>query len=443
MCLFQGKTVLNKFKEIVEANPQIYNEDYLRLKEEIAQSPLRHGGLPIRFIYNPLFFSKQEINLLDSACNQLAVILDKVTQEYLRNKNFRQAFGFSQELEELILIDPGYGENFPMARFDIFYDFDTGSLKFCELNADGSSGMTKSLLLDEKLSQSKPTKIIRNDWQVTYLNPVDSWIEALLENYANFRGTGGKPTIAIMDVNCWKQGMVTEFQEFQRKLKEQGYTAVICDPRELKFREEKLYFHDKPVDLIYRRAVTSDLLEIYAEIADLVEAVKKKAVCLVGAFRSQIIHNKKIFALLHNSQLTDFLRKEEQEFIKKFIPFTQIFTEKIKPEILKNRERWVLKPLDSYQSQGVYIGRDYTWETWQEIVNNIPPGEYLVQEFVEVPKLELVDFREGKLVKKNYNQMIGLFMYNKKFSGFYTRVSPLNNVASGLGAVAVANLICN
>jgi len=438
----QGIEILKKYQKIIKEQPPKYFADYLQLEKNIEAAPIKHNGAAIGFLYNPLFYGRQEIHSLEKACLQLANILEKVTAEYLKNPRFRKLFNFPQELEQLILVDPGYNTYFPMARFDIFYDFNTGSLKFCELNADGSSGMTKSLLLDQEFSQIKPVEKLKEHYSITYLDPVQTWLSALLENYAQFKGNKlAKINIAIIDINWAEQGMVTEFQEFRRLLEALGHCVVICDPRELKLKNGKLFYEDMSIDLIYRRAVTSDLLEIYDEITDLLKAIATQAVCLVGSFRSQIIHNKQIFAILHQAQLLKFLTDEERQFITKYIPYTAIFHGELKKKVLDEPSKWVLKPLDSYQSQGVYIGKDYKQKEWQEIVEDIVPGQYLLQEFVDVPKLPLFDYQKNKFIEGEYNQMIGLFLYNKKFTGFYTRVSPLNNVASGLGAVAVSNLI--
>lgn len=438
----QGIEALDKYVEYVKENRQECLEDYLILKNSIEKSPIKHNGATIGFIYNPLFYLREEIITIEKIMLKLVEILEKVIKEYLLNSQFRRAFNFSQELEKLILLDPGYEMYFPMARFDIFYDFENKELKFCELNTDGSSGMTKSLVLDREFIKSKPILTMQKQYKISYLDPVDTWIKALLENYAGFSGNFfEKPNIAIIDLNWSKQGMVTEFQEFQRRLEELGYPTIICDPRDLKFHNGKLYYKNIVINLIYRRAVTSDLLKIYSEIPDLILALKEKAVCMVGSFRSQIIHNKQIFAVIHDPLFTDFFNAEEKAFIKKYIPYTAIYEEGHRQEVLAGRKHWVLKPLDAYQSRGVYIGRDYTDDEWQEIVGKIKPQEYLFQEFIEVPRLALVNYVEGRLVEEKYNQMIGLFLYNKKFSGFYTRVSPFNNVASGLGAVTIPNFI--
>ena len=53
------------------------------------------------------------------------------------------------------------------------------------------------------------------------------------------------------------------------------------------------------VDAVYRRAVTSDVLTHFDEVPGLLEAAEHNAVCLVGGFRTQIVHNKILYKVLH------------------------------------------------------------------------------------------------------------------------------------------------
>ena len=433
--------VFAEYREILTKSPRIYKQDFENVYERLEDSHAYYQGQVIPFLYQPFFFSQAEENFLAEVSKKLSAILEKVVQKYLNDEEFRSYFGFSKELEELILVDPGYENNFPMARFDIFY-YGEQSLKFCELNADGSSGMAKSNILDDHFKQAQGIKELEQKYELENWDLVDSWLETMFGAYQQFSNTNIQPNIAIMDFDNY--GMVGEFEYFKELLTERGYHVKIVDPRELEYKEKQLYSEDFKIDLIYRRAVTTDLMDHYQQLNDLWQAYKQHDVCLVGPIRSQILHNKIIFAILHDQAKVSFLAEEEREFIAKYIPRTELVEPQSKEqlsEVLAKQEQFVLKPRDDYGANGVVIGTDVSQEEWEQEVKRIwEQGEnYLVQEFCSLPERELAEFNNNQLEYQSYKYILGLFTYNQEFQGIYNRAGQQNVIASSTGCVTLAN----
>ncbi|SJZ37911.1 glutathionylspermidine synthase family protein [Selenihalanaerobacter shriftii] len=431
-----------EYQQLLAREPEKYNQDFKRVCKELGEEEIYYNGEVIPILYQPLFFGQKAIDNFNKLVNGLGSILKKVIDRYLIDEDFRSYFGFSQKLEELILMDPGYNNPVPMGRFDIFY-YGQGNFKFCELNADGSSGMVKTNTLEEIFLQSAGIQDLtqKHGYDFSYHELLQSWIDTMLNNYEKFDSDIVKPNIAIMDFN--NLGMVSEFEYFKELLTEQGYEVVIVDPRELEYNEDKLYYQETRIDLIYRRAVTTDIMKRYSEVKDLLKAYQDQAVCIVGSFRSQIIHNKIIFAILHDEEKTNFLNENDREFINKYIPKTDIISsnkEKLE-HIRRNREGLVLKPLDFYGATGVHIGCDLTQDEWGERLNGIKPGEYLVQEFCRIPEEDMVVFDNNQLKIESFKYTLGLFAYDLSFAGIYTRAGKENLIASSTGCVTLPNLI--
>ncbi|MCK8816805.1 glutathionylspermidine synthase family protein [Natroniella sulfidigena] len=429
------------YQELLTADEARYAEDYQLLYHKLEDSAAYYQGAVIPFLYQPFFFTAKEIKQFKELTAQLTEILVKVVDRYLTDQEFRSYFGFSKELEELNLVDPGYDSYFPMARFDIFYHGPT-DFKFCELNADGSSGMVKTNTLEEHFLDTVAVKTLAEDYQIEYCELVESWLDTLLDNYSQFGGQLEQPNIGIMDFEGY--GMVSEFEYFQEVLEQKGYSVQIIDPRELSYDGDNLYKDDFRVDLIYRRAVTLDLMEHYQQIEDFLAAYRNQDVCVVGPLRSQIIHNKVIFSILHDEQKVHFLEQTEKEFIKQHIPLTfqyQPTNNKQVNQVKKNQEDFVLKPLDLYGAQGVVIGKDVTEQEWQAKLDKIEPGTYLVQEYCSLPSQELAVFVDGKLKFEPYKYILGLFLYNQEFKGIYTRAAQQDVIASATGCVTLPNFI--
>jgi len=435
------EAVYKRYQEILSANPSKYYEDYQKLYKKMEDSPAYYHGRVIPFLYQPLFFSNKELQIFKELTSQLTDILNKVVARYLSDSQFRSYFSFSKELEELILADPGYKCPFPMARFDIFYYGDR-NFKFCELNTDGSSGSVKTNILENFFISTEVIDELKKEYQITYAELIDSWIDTLLENYREFNPNHGKPNIAIMDFEGY--GMVKEFECFRDAIEERGYQVKIIDPREVEYRDNRLYSGEFRVDLVYRRAVTLDLINHYDEIGDFLAAYLDGNVCLVGGIRSQIIHNKILFAILQDCEKVDFLSREEQEFIQNHIPYTRIFNpsdDDLFSYVKENKDSLVLKPMDLYGADGVAIGSDLSQSKWEERLNKIDKETYLVQEFCLVPEKELTVFDQGELSFESFKYTLGLFLYNQDFKGIYTRAGKENVIASATGCVTLPNLI--
>lgn len=426
-----------EFKSIIKSKPEKYYRDYFKIKEKVANSSAIYNGKPIEFLYQPMLFTQKDINKFKNVCNTLTNILKKVIYRYIQKPEFREHFGFPQLMEELILQNPGYEIEFPMARFDIFYSFADQNIKLCELNADGSTGMNENRVLQKLFFRSKAMQKIKADYQITSYEYFNSWLNVLLKNYNQFNPEDNKPNIAIVDFTG--EGVESEFEEFKKCFMEHGYRTVICDPRNLNYNQEQLYFEDFPVDLIYRRMTTARLIQEADDVKDFIKAYKDDNVCVVGGIVSQLIHNKVLFAILNDKEKVNFLNEDELRFINEHIPYTRIFdykNDKLLAEARENKDKYIVKPFDSFACQGVYVGKNYTQKGWNAILKKIRNTNYLLQEFYQVPKMEMLTIEEKikdkdkNIYFEDYNYMIGLYMYNQKFKGIYTRVGRENIIGS-------------
>ncbi|NBG88061.1 glutathionylspermidine synthase family protein [Isachenkonia alkalipeptolytica] len=433
--------LFQRFKEDVQKEPERYIREYVKVQDRVNHSPAIYKGEPVKFLYQPYFFSDQDIRRFKELTNTLGEILKKVIRRYMEEPDFRKHFGFSPYLEELILKDPGYHHPFPMARFDIFYHQD-GSFQFCELNADGSSGMVEARELDRIIYDSLALDRYKEEYDFHTFELFDSWIDALRDNYHQFAGTRKTPQVAIVDFI--KDKPPSEFVEFQKAFQKRGYSTIIADPRDLELRGEHLYHGDFRIDCIYRRTVTWEVEKHRKEVQDYVRAYLQGKVCIVGSFRSQIIHNKIIFSVLHDEEATGFLNPEEREFIQRHIPFTVPFSSKeprLLEMILKNKDRYVLKPSDKFACHGVSVGRDYLSEQWRQFAEEEVDEEYLIQEFCNVPSREMAIFSKDQVTFQECNYITGVYVYNGSFQGIYHRAGRENIIGSLVEGFSLPNYL--
>lgn len=454
------KMAENKEKSLAEINNEYRSlikedrkEDYLSAQDAfqyIQNSTAKYHGRCVRTLYIPKIFREEDIRIFEKAVTDLYGIFDKVMQAYREDAEYRALFGFEKKLEELILREKTYSSNIPIARIDIFYNEETGDFKFCEFNTDGSSAMNEDRELNNAIRLTKAYQQFAREYEIHTFELFDTWVEEFLSIYKEFAentghigaGENGQPQIAIVDFmeNATEQ----EFKIFKERFEAKGIRAELCEIRDLQYKAGRLYTSGgMVVDAIYRRAVTSDIMKHYEEVTDFLQAVKENAVCLAGEFRTQIAHNKILFKILHDERTKALLTAEEQEYVKKHVPVT-VNLENGKfdyEDVIKNKNNWIIKPEDSYGSQRVFAGVEYEDAEWKEKVDEAIGKDYLLQEFClpyETKNLDLMQKEDAEY--RNYSNLTGMFVYNGRFKGIYSRISQSEIISTQYSEMALPTI---
>lgn len=435
-----GLSLTKEYINIIKENPERYYKDYIKTVEKVKNSNAKYKGKPIPFLYQPMFVTEEDIETFNIIGKTLISIANKVTKKYLESPEYRKKFKYPKLLEDLILVDPGYDINIPIGRFDLFYGGED-RFKFIEVNTDGTSGMNEDNIFSNILLETKSMEIMKEKYNISYFELINSWVDESLKIYSEFNKKVDKPNIAIVDFT--ETGITAEFETFKNAYIAKGYNAIIADPRDLRYKDGKLYYENMRIDLIYRRIVTVEFIEKAEEISDLIEAYKDGVVCVIGSLRSQIMHNKIIFKILHDKETLSFLSEEERQLVKNHIPITEEFggDERIFEKVLKNKDQYIIKPIDSFASQGVNAGRDFSYEKWEEVLTKCWNKDYLFQEFIDPYTRPFVQFEDGELKVRDFKLNIGVYMYNGRFAGVYTRISRENIIFGREGYFSIPSML--
>ncbi len=414
-----------QYCELIDADRENNRKGAQALVDNMERSDLYfRGRFTSKTLQIPRLYSKKMIDQFKEIVRISHGIFVKVIEEYRKCADYRALFDFPKEAEELICLSTGYDALLPIARFDIFYHEDTGKFWFCEINTDGSSGMNEDRLQDAFILHNPAHQEMRRRFRMRPMELFDSWVETFLKLYDSFENRVPEPNVAIVDF--MDGGTVREFEEFARHFQKAGVNCEICDIRDLSYRDGKLYSPSgHVVDAIYRRAVTTDILSSMDAVRPFIDAVRDKAVFLAGSFCTQVIHHKRLFYALHLPRTHQFLTKEEIEFVKAHVPWTAPFTkEHIDPEKVKaDKDRYILKPEDSYASQGVYAGVEHDQEEWEKLVSGSFENGYICQEYCPQHSAENIDFVFGDGQWHSYIDMAGLYAYNGEFAGVFSRAA--------------------
>lgn len=406
---------------LISSDPKKYYDDHRRMQDAVRHSDAIYKGKPIPMTYQGMFFSPEDFANFETIANILMSIGRKVTAQYVASESYRKWFKFEPRLEALILHDPGYDVPVPVCRYDIFYN-SVEDYAFCEFNTDGASAMNQENTLGRILLESAGMVDFAKNHALSNRELFDSWIEASTNIYRRVKGADKKPVVAIVD--ALDRGTTYEFEAFRRAYEKQGYRCLIADVRELRYEDGALTYQGEAIDLVYRRLVTMDLLEIYDEITPFIDAYYDNAFLCVGSLRSHLMHTKLIYKILRLKETKALLTEEECAFIDAHIPYTEeLLTEEDVALLKGDKDNYILKPVEGYASQGVYPGKGMSQEAWEKVLDEIRETPYIYQKYVEMIKTDFVEFdEEGNLSVNGFSSVIGLFIYDEQFTGTYTRI---------------------
>ncbi len=423
-------------------------------KQYVLNSTAKYHNRVPRSMYIPKLFTKREVETFTKLTEELFGIFDKVMKEYKENPAYRKLFGFDERMEELILKEEDYSSNVPMARIDIFYNEETGEFKFCEFNTDGTSAMNEDRELNNAMKLTKAYQAFAANHKIAAFELFDSWVDEFLKIYGEYASKFGKnevPNVAIVDF--LEHATYSEFEVFKEHFEARGIPCVICDIRHIRWDGDHCYTPEGVrIDAIYRRAVTSDILSHYDEVEDLITAVRCNGVCLVGEFRTQIVHNKILYKVLHLPETAAFLTEKEKRYVRAHVPYTVSLTKELfekqpelKEEVYKDKNGWIIKPEDSYGSYGVHAGVECkTEEEWAGFVDQALDQGYILQEFCTPYRLPNVDLLNEKPELRRWcttSNLTGIFVYNGKLKGLYSRTSFSDIISTQYSEMSSATMI--
>ena len=410
--------------------------------ERLNKSLVKYGRFTIPTFYKPHLLSPKQEHLLKRVNSALMEIVNTATRLYFEEPNLRHYFQLSPEARDLIEIDPGYPRNVIFARFDAFLSGE--ALKIIELNCDSPAGAGYADILEEMLFEEKLLQGFFTDYGVRREFRREKVLTSLLEVWEEFGGYE-TPNIAIVD---WRNVRTQpEFESFKAFFESKGYKATIADPRELTYKGGKLYHKNFRINLVYRRVIFDELLERLDDVRDFIQAYQEKAVCVVNPFRSRLGSTKSLLSILTNPEYDRFFTEEENRVKREYLPWTRRLIDADKfyggkkiylVDFLKDeKETLILKPSTGYGGKGVWIGQETKDEDWNAAIDRALKGEYVVQEFVNIPILTVPTVVNHKLDFAYKKINLNCLAIGSKLAGSFSRLSDESviNVARGGGLI--------
>lgn len=459
-----------------------------------SSTALYHGEV-VGMGYLPKLYDAYALDAFGEIVATTYSILDKMTRHFIADAEYRALFKLTPLMERLILLPNSYDCSIPIARFDIFLDEERGNFKFCEFNTDGSSAMNEDREICDALALTPVFKRFNAEHRVEAQELFDPWVECFLDIYQGSAGALPAPVVAIVDYMA--SAAVEEQLEFRTRFAHYGINCLVVDVASLEYRDGTLYGRDiseqhpahlmpLPLDAIYRRAVTSELLVELNQTPAAVErildagqcascsgalallaAVANQKVCMIGSFQSQVAHSKASFCLLHHPKTWELLSESERSFIQEHAPYTTWLKENCidVASVKAKQEKWIIKPVDGYGSKGVQAGKSLSAEEWSVLIDEKLQDDYIIQEYcaqyqtlntLPVPldkagvacfddAASAAELTEQGLYRANelqpYNILTGLFSYGGVFAGVYVRSGQDALIVGFRGGVTLASFL--
>ena len=415
-------------------------------------------------------------------------ILAKVMEHYRSDPAYRREFSFDPRVEELILLPRSYEEPIPLARIDFFYDEERDAVRFCEFNADASSGMEESRVARESIRACAAYRAfearhrVHDDFEALY----EGWVRTFLGIYREVQAarnadnddeengrqvTGPREERAAIAV-CFDSPdpNISELERYRTLFEAAGMPCSIFDVRELAYEDGKLIGHhalagdsDVTVSCVWRYCIMVDLLEHWNEVTPFLDAIRNDAAVIIGSFATHLVHDKQLFAVLHRPATSAFLTEEERAFVKESIPFTAFLDDSVLDlEAIKaNPGAWIIKPTDWYSSINVHAGADYDLQAWTELVdrcvetsrasraqgnvhNEKAGSPFILQEFCtpyRTPAIPLYGREEDFTAQPQlFGNLLGAYVFAGRFTGMLSRLGPNPIITEAHGGTTTPTL---
>lgn len=427
--------------------------------EYLAGTHALYHGEPTPWALTPKIFDKPTVELLRDSAETMYGIMDKLTRAFRSNVEIQRKFGLDPAFARLCCLDTGYECQIPLARVDIFLNEETGDFQFCELNTDGSAGMVTT---DEVTRAIRRTpSFVEFECRHPGLKTFDicnAWADALIETYKGWAGPGFPDTNPGADYTYGDETMslaIVDFEEsidredvehFIALFRDRGVHVRFADVRDLRIETVRpgrlrLVDNDGPIACVWRRAVTGELWEKQCEGRDaLIRAAEQNIACVIGGFRTWPCATKTVFAVLWSDEMAELLTADELEFVHKHVPYTKLLGPDSDLARFADKNSWIVKPAGGYNSVGVLAGLDATQDEWLAALGETAKHCGIVQSYA--PQYRTPCLR-GTLIEGEHRgaptdadadgfadatNMEGLFLFNGKFAGVYTRCGFANTI---------------
>lgn len=382
---------------------------------------------------NSLILSKKDYLKIKSDSENIIKILEKTVKLYFSEKKVRDFFDFSEKQKKIIQNYYPKNKSLYLARFDGFLT--NNKIKFLEFNVNFPGGIDRLDKISEKLFnfyKQNNIKKIKN-----FNNIQNNFIQMVIKLY----NKTPKFFLAIVYGEKTEPQNIKSMNAIADILKKNKIKTIVCHWKDLIQKKEKIYYKNKEINLIFRTALLQRIWQYdYKYAKKVFNAMNLENISMFNMPQAYICGVKDLFALWHEKWFLKYFEKEEKKLIKKCIPKTYKMSNNIlkKQNIIKNKDKWVIKPIEGIGGKAVFVGKSINNKKWNEIVEkHFGSKRWIIQEFIQTEQYKILNLNtENETINtiKTYLN-VSPWLIDSKLSGISIRYSKklVINVAKGGG----------
>lgn len=345
-----------------------------------------------------------------------AEILDSLVQRIVKNINssfhdfieYIPDFNCKREVLNLkISLSPIF-----WTRFDAFIRED-GGIFFSEFNYDKPCAQ-REILASEYLQAENN---VNTGFKESFINSFKNIVYEFFKENRHFN-------IAILVDPCHLEEARLSYL-YTEVLEDKNFHFIPLGAKNLKVINDELFaFGKEKIDIVLRQFPTEHLNEV-RDIGKILNLYDKGKILILNDPRSIIAQSKSLFSFLWRlvENKDDRLTNTEKEVIRNTIPCTWIFKKDYVKEVIKNKDKYVLKPVYGRYSEDVFIGVLHSSEEWQKVVDYVisNTNSFILQEFCPIHKDSVTAISKYRYTPKKAFGNFGVYLIDGKVKGFCTR----------------------
>lgn len=388
----------------------------------------------------------------EALCADASLVFDalnRVVVAYGTDPQVRAFFPHLEQFERFLTLPVLPDPAIAIARYDLV-ESRNGEFKIVEPNTCCPGGTIWTSMFNDMFRKGNTYRFLRE--HITEvpqrIHNGDTIYDFLTEQHARHFGPRDHYAFAIADTRT--APMEAELHELRDGARQRGHAAEKCQIQDFELKSDGLYLNNLRIDIVYQFLdvlYKDDMAQIaasYDEIADYLEAMKRRQVLVVQPFPPIFLsEDKSILALLTDEAFKDYFTPDEHAAIARLVPETYRLAEgKVRFEgdvvdlrrlLLERKDDFLVKAQMESMGRDIVIGREVSDDRWRVHLDATMGGPYVAQRFIEEKPLELHAPGEvpGPIVPLHYT--LALLILGGEPVGMFNRVSPnlVTNVARG------------
>jgi hypothetical protein len=432
-----------EYNRLVEADDSAAHQARW-LQDAFRQRGVTFDGQPMRSFLRPHFVSREAWHRLREDGRRVLELAARMAREVFDGDVDRlcEFLGTPEAEADWVRIDPGLPD-VVLSRLDAFLTPD--GPRFIEINSDAPAGFGYGDRMAEVFAELPIFQAFRRGREVEYIPSGPRLVDAVLHAW-RARGGAGSPVVGILD---WAEVKTRPDQEILSNVfQSAGVTCLLGDPREVEVVEGRLRVRGVPLDVVYRRAVLSELVAREDEVQAFFAAYHQGLALFVNSFRCHLSEDKAFFGLLTDEAFTrGLLSADEAALVARVVPWTRRVAEgrtlrngrevELVPHVLAEQSALVLKPAHGYGGRAVLVGDQVTAAEWEAGIESALREPWVVQERVAIPEEAFPVWEGGSLSFEALKVNANPFYVAGEDVGAVARASrsAVINVSAGGGSV--------